>query len=811
MTFQTHRTQSYLFFSFLIAFLSVSISSFSQNEITIHSQEKVYLHIDKFEYYAGEDVWFKAYLVKSDSHGSETLSKIVYVELIAPNGSILERKTIKIAGEGSHGDFNLSSRLKSGTYRIRAYTNYMRNFDEAYFFRKTIFINSIDSDTFEAANEATSKIDVQFFPEGGYLIESLQNNIGFKAVDNKGKGIDIEGSLIDSADNTILNFKSSFLGMGTFQFIPKKGKNYRAVITHGDKEIIYNLPKALSTGVVIRVVEHVDNYGVYLESSLAKKLQNFTLLGAQRNGVLFTSKIESNNSQAVAKVPKSILKEGIVQFTLLNSHQKRIVERLAFYETGNTELDLTISSSKEHYQKRDLVELELSLDSIKTKSEHANISISVIDMSTVKQNGYELDIKSQILLNSELKGHIEKPGYYFYSDDPKRKEYLDILMLTQGWRQFIVNDSPINMNFSPEIGFKISGTIKKFYNHNKTQAADVSLTYDNTEEAAYENMTTNSNGRFTFSNLNFGDSTSAILQAKKPNLKQRKNIKDSDMSFYIELDSFVSPQVTLLPWGKSDQINENQEAIAIPTAYLQSLAEFGKETEHLDEVVLEQFLIDSRQNDFSEKRILYREPSQTFDFQDIVFFPNDNVLTFLRGRVPGIRITGEGVYLRASNSLSAGDVALVLVDGAPISGDLSSIGSIPLYDVDFVDIIKGPRAAIFGYRGNGGVIAIYSKNGSENPSQSKFYKRKGILNFIHPGYSIARKFYEPKYTIKNEDDKKVDYRSTLYWNPNVKFNKNGKASISFYSADFETTYRVDVQGITLGGQIIKAESKLYVK
>jgi len=154
--------------SFLSIFSCVIFCSYSQGKSANDIKEKIYLHTDKSEYYAGEDIWFKAYLVNGDTHSSASLSKVVYIELITPNDSILFRKTIKIIEGSGHGDFKLPSHLKTGTYTIRGYTSYMRNFDQAYFFRKSIFIKSLKSEVSETAIETTSKPDVQFFPEGGY-------------------------------------------------------------------------------------------------------------------------------------------------------------------------------------------------------------------------------------------------------------------------------------------------------------------------------------------------------------------------------------------------------------------------------------------------------------------------------------------------------------------------------------------------------------------------------------------------------------------------------------------------------------------
>lgn len=77
------------------------------------------------------------------------------------------------------------------------------------------------------------------------------------------------------------------------------------------------------------------------------------------------------------------------------------------------------------------------------------------------------------------------------------------------------------------------------------------------------------------------------------------------------------------------------------------------------------------------------------------------------------------------------------------------------------------------------------------------------MSFIHPGFYKARKFYEPNYKSTNSEEKIPDFRTTLFWKPTLKLDKNGKARISFYAADASTTYKVEIEGVTLDGYPIK--------
>ncbi len=803
--FHQYLVKTQVLFKFSLIFLFILFSSFSNQNNKNYSNEKIYIQFDKPNYYAGEDIWFKTYLLNASTHTPKTLSKVVYVELISPSNEIIETKTIKIMGGGGEGDFELSPDLISGEYTVRAYTNFMRNFDLAYFFRKKIYIKALKSrritnEVLESNLADKSKPDIQFFPEGGYLVHGFLNRIGFKALGADGKGIEIEGTITDNTDKEIVELKTSKFGMGMFEFVPKQGRFYRMNAVHEGVEIIYDLPVVLEKGIAMQTIERDHDYVIYLQSSLDKGLNNFNFIGTQRKGVVFGSKLIGNKAKALIKVPKDILEQGIVQFTLFDYDNEPLSERLSFYETDKTNVKINIIPSKQEYGTRELVELEISLNSAVQQQFQTNMSIAVTDMSAVEQDLYGLDIKSQLLLNSELKGTIEQPGYYFNSDDLERKRNLDVLMMTQGWRQFIVNDTLNSQSkplFSAETDISLSGNIKNFYNHNETAIAEVSLTYNNREEFAYEVVLTDNKGQFIFKNLNFSDTTSVIIQAKKiKKAKERKRVKSLPMNFHIELDSFIAPKITLKIKQNSKGFSKDMMNTSSRSAkYLESIYQMQKGTVKLDEVVLEVYNSD-RNIEYNKRRLLYREPSHTIDFEDIVVLPTGNALTALQGRIPGY---SNGV-LRGASTLTGSNSPLYLLDGIPVENELAII-SIPVSEIDFVDVIKGPRAAIYGSRAAGGVIAVYTLNGSERSNTTKNFKKRGIVNFVHPGYNQARKFYEPVYRTQKKEGNKIDYRSTIYWKPTIRLDKQGKASVSFYTSDAISPYRIVLEGISLDYKI----------
>ena len=181
-------------------------------------QEKVYLHVDKPYYALGDDLWFKAYAVAGPNHTPTPLSHNLYVELVNPKSEVLARHNIFLDKGMGQGDFQLADSLASGTYTLRAYTNWMRNFDEAFFFTRQvelIGIGALPTDGLKAPPAAR----LQFFPEGGDLIANIPTYVAFEV--NREEA---QGQVLDSKGQQVTTFKTDHKGMGKFSLTPVAGE-----------------------------------------------------------------------------------------------------------------------------------------------------------------------------------------------------------------------------------------------------------------------------------------------------------------------------------------------------------------------------------------------------------------------------------------------------------------------------------------------------------------------------------------------------------------------------------------------------------
>lgn len=219
-------------------------------------QEKLFVHTDKNTYTAGEIMWFKIYNVDGITHMPLDFSKVSYIEILDhDHRPVLQEKILMKNGTGS-GSLYLPITLSSGNFLLRAYTSWMKNFSVDYYYNKQLtIINPLKSPE-KPTTTSIPEYDVQFFPEGGNLVNGITSVVAFKAADRWGKGLTFDGAIIDQQNDTIVKFKPLKFGIGHFSFKADKGKNYRAVIKIAGKTLQKSLPEINDNGYVMAVKDN---------------------------------------------------------------------------------------------------------------------------------------------------------------------------------------------------------------------------------------------------------------------------------------------------------------------------------------------------------------------------------------------------------------------------------------------------------------------------------------------------------------------------------------------------------------------------
>ncbi|WP_379088567.1 hypothetical protein [Pedobacter sp. UC225_65] len=510
-----------------------------------HPQEKVHLHLDKSIYTIGEDIWLKAYIVNGEKHLLSAMSSTLNIELINDADSIKQYIKLPIAFGMTANGLLLPNQLKTGNYRIRAYTNYMRNSDVGYFFEKTITIINPENVNINIKNRAvlsnktpisnpksptTRDIDFQLFPEGGYLINGLAGKLAFKANDKNGLGITIKGIIRDQENKDIVQFASTHQGMGQILFTPLKGQSYKAVVTLSNgSEITRALPVALAQGIKMSVSEaHKDTIAINISSTalLNNTPKEIYVVGQQGGKVYYAAKTLVNDTSFIAAIAKNTFPTGVVQFTLFSSDGLPMSERMVFVQNKDA-LTLAAVTDKPIYSSREKVTVNLSSADQQGKPIDGNFSVAVIEEKRIVDEDEETSILSNLLLGSELRGFIEKPNAYFKNNTEQNRANLDLLMLTHGYRRFewkkVLDNTEEISSPIPEKALQISGYLKTL-NNKPLKNTPVTL-FAKGSNMLFLDTLSDRNGKFTFDNLTFEDSTTFVIQALDGKNKNKAKIE----------------------------------------------------------------------------------------------------------------------------------------------------------------------------------------------------------------------------------------------------------------------------------------------
>ncbi|GAB3028653.1 hypothetical protein GCM10027185_31210 [Spirosoma pulveris] len=750
---------------------------------TAYYAEKAYLHTDRVQYVAGDTLWFNAYVVEATEHKPGALSQTLYVNLVDSTGEVQVRQLLRIDSTGqAPGSITLPAPLPGGTYQLLAYTNWMRNADNEFLFRKRIRIEA--GTNFPVANTISQAVGltVRLFPEGGNLVEGLPARVAFQALDAQGRSIAIKGVLTNQKGDTLSDFQSLHRGMGTFTLTPQPGQHYRILATSANGPLLpADLPEALPTGYALAVDNLTNSQALrVLIRSNQPEMGQLTLFAHVRGQICYQAQLDANKTEMLAAIPyDSIRQDGILHLTLFDADNHPVAERLAFIDR-HRKLHIQIRSDKDTYQPRQPVTLHFSVSDSSGKPIPTKLSVAVTDT----KQAAELEpgaptLRSYLLLTSDLRGHIEAPDYYFESTEARTRQYLDYVMMTHGWRRFswqaLMSDSTTRPVYGLETGLSIGGRVRYEDDHSPAREAAMTGILKTIQRLVPMDIKTDKEGRFSLMNLLFSDTATVMI---RPNGNRR---------IRLSLDEQTIPNFVSLP---SLPVSGSAHLKAIINQALETQAVARQQLENggrLLQAVNVKARKEGDQRDY--RRIMYGTADATVVATDQMR-SMPTVLRMIQGQVAGVTVSmnGDGSGLISIRN----EPAAVMMDGTII--DNTVLATINPNDVEAIDVLKNPATyAIFGVRARGGVINILTRRGGDGEAQPN-----QVISKI-AGYTVSREFYAPQYSTPPTQTTPADGRATLYWNPSLQTDANGKATVTFYNTDKETTIQTVAEGLSSGG------------
>ena len=466
---------------------AIAISNFGKSL----PQEKVYVHMDNTSYYQGDKIWFQCYVVTADKNEPTNLSKTLYVELLNPEGDVIEKHTLPIVDGRCHGDFSLVHLpFHSGFYEVRAFTRYMINFGDETIFsrvfpvfdqpevagdyteRKMTHMKSIDAKyrVIREIEKREKSVNVRFYPEGGNMVAGLPSHIAFEATNSNGTPIKIEGKIVSAKGDEVATFDVRHEGRGSFIYTPTIGD--KAEVKYGNKKFSIELPKIQEQGIVINVDNISSQDSVFITLHKSPELE-LPLVGATTiSGGKLSSFAMLNTIQTSPlrySIAKSELPSGVSRIVISNPSGDILADRLVFTHPKDI-ANIKIQSDKPTYEPYEAVKLDFNITDNEGNPIETTMSVAVRDGDNCIES--HTNILTDLLLMSEIKGYVHRPAYYFEADDETHRTALDELLMVQGWRRYDwgawSGQQPFKLRYTPEQGISVNGTVLNYTSNKPT-------------------------------------------------------------------------------------------------------------------------------------------------------------------------------------------------------------------------------------------------------------------------------------------------------------------------------------------------------
>ncbi len=795
-------------------------------------REKAYLHFDNTSYYVGDTIWFKAYVTLAEKQMFSQISRPLYVELVDQTGHIADKQIIKLTQGEGNGQLVLPQSMLSGYYEVRAYTRWMLAFNEPQYFSRTFPIYQLsNSDKLERSIttyelnpsmenrplETKEKLSVRFFPEGGQLVEGVTSQVAFKAESKNEGNIELSGTIYTKGGTAITSFETLHDGMGCFEYTPSAQPAVAKVDFQG-KKYEFTLPQALPNGYVLSTVNNAGALLVKVSCNAATPQDTLAVfISHQRRP--YVHQLISCRADAPQEfiLPTRKLPAGVLQVSLINRAGNTLCERFVF-ANPRAPLQLSAEGLKEVYAPYAPIRCELQVRNAKGEPISGDVSVSIRDGIRSDYLEYDNNIFTDLLLTSDLKGYIHQPGYYFASPSPQKQMELDILLMVHGWRKYDISQAISTAPFIPlqlpEAQLVLNGQVKSTILKNKLKDIALSVIVKKDDQFITGGTVTDENGRFTIPVEDFEGTTEAVIQTRKVGKERNK-----DASILIDRNFSPAPRAygykELHPEWK-DLTHWQQKAENFDSLYMDSI----RKVEGL--YVLDEVEIKSKRRQGSNMATKINEKSidAYYDVRRSVDLLRDNgkIVTTIPELME--KLSPQFDWNRSNNELTYRQKPICYIMDNHILSETET--QMMLTEVDGL-------ASIIISKGTGGIdddiiqntkISEVSDSTGVDISQldkySVFYlvplPRRDVLNksqsaalgtrqTVIQGYTRALEYYSPAYPTRELYMDKVDKRRTLYWNPSVRTDANGKARIECYNNQYSTPLIIQAETMSKDGQI----------
>ena len=758
------------------------------NYTALHPTEKLHVHTDRDLYVDEEIIWFKAYA--SINNQPSNLSNKLYMQLQAQDSSIA--KLIVPVKDGlAVGSIAIPKELPTGEYMLKAYTNWTDSLGDHYHFNKQLKIGIDESEEVAIKGNVEPKLIVNVYPEGGHLVEGVDNRVAFEVKNQGNQFVNTTLELYNGQGKKLQTISPGWQGKGTFDFKPQRGKSY-VLKSAMDPTLEVSLEVTESLDMSMVLLEKKQSLNVEVRSSNKEEKPVYLLVTANEQVIDFQS-VQMKDKETF-KIERSALKDGINQITLFNYQYEPLAERLYFkIPEYKSDIRLEIANVAATKRSQSVVTISGS-DSIRSAS------LSVIN-SNLTYSSEEDNIFVSTYLRPYILGNVVGLDTEFQDSEVTKKQ-LDLLMMVNGWRKYSwsdIRDAKMQSDtLSLPNGFDINGRLTNGRKKEAVPGEVVFLVVNDSTSALYETVT-DTEGYFTFEDVVFTDSTDLVFKI----LKNGKG--KNDLNFEFE-ESQWNNQLAFVPTAAAaGTVVAAEQKNKLNRKELLTISKFEGRTYYLKDAVIKARSI----NDEPMVPRIYSSPNgKVLHLDDLEPGQKNNVFTIINLNFPNVRavvanntgasatsneeiVPGLIYSIAFGNNISTkgNDQMFIMIDNVPATAETLSLYN-PL-EIESIEIQRGVDAAILGPNSGNGVVLIYTKRGKTLGSgKAPNFAQKRLK-----GYQDYKEFYAPDHTVLL--DNSPDYRTTVYWNPSI---SDENRVLKFSNSDVKGKIQVILEGYTTDGR-----------
>ena len=689
--------------------------------------------------------------------------------------------------------------------------------------------------------EKGKAVNLRFYPEGGNLIQGVASRVAFEATDEAGNPIDVTGVVMDGNKLELSRITTLHEGRGIFAYTPTSAAGRRkdvADVEYAGRKYQFDMPAALSQGIVMEVdnLSHSDSIAISLRKSMDTPAEMLGVALLNGGKLQIYCYVWMENSEISFKMHKTWLPSGVSQIVLFNGAGEILCDRLVFTnlnELLNDELlDIRTKTNKPTYRPHELVDMEISVTDKEANPVQTSFSLSVRDGDNEVESNH--NILTDLLLMSEIKGYVRNPSYYFEKDDETRRAALDLLLMVQGWRRYswkqMAEVEPFEQKYLPEQGLETTGNVVRYNTIGRQMPkpvpeVDVDMLLlqkrdENDAGSFIETFVTDDQGRFSFV-TDVEGRWNMILS-----VKEKRNAK----KYQIMLDRLFSPEPKRYRYADlqiriaekiSEQLNDEEspdddgledDYTSFLAAYQDSIAKLG-----IDEKVhqIEEITIKAKRR--TKEQDIFHNRSTSIAYYDVASEMDD---FYDKGKYIGENIHNLLINMNQNFDVRQGIIEWMSYKNKPavfvVNHERVDISS----EVDFFKYknirVQTIKAIYINETVSAKCQYAYHPMGASCDIIDRFYGcivfietypegkipvegAKGVRKTWLEGYSAVSEFYSPNYSaIPLIPD---DYRRTLYWNPMVCTDEEGKAKIQFYNNSRSKNFSISAETVTQSGMI----------